>query len=77
MAAILNFKMAANMQVYMNARVDFFIQLVVTNNMPEGITSTLFRMRFAPSHHTIAMFLHKSVCNTSSARLRYMILRRP
>ena len=30
----------------------FFIHLVITNNMPKGITSTLFRMRFARSHLT-------------------------
>ena len=55
MAAILNFKMAADVQVYKDARVDFLFHLVVTYNMPKGRTSTLFRMPFAPSHLTTAI----------------------
>ena len=51
MAAILNFKMATNVHMYKNTKVDYFIQLVVTNNMPKGISSTLLRMMFTPSHH--------------------------
>ncbi len=50
MAAILNFKMAANVQIYNNARVDFLFHWVETYYMPKGRTSTLFRMPFAPSH---------------------------
>ncbi len=46
MAAILNFQMAATVQVYYDARVDFLFHLVVTYNIPKGRTSTLFRMTF-------------------------------
>ena len=55
MAAILNFKMAANVQVCLDGRVDFLFHLIVIYNIPKGISSTLFRSMFAPSHHTTTL----------------------
>ena len=54
MAAILNFKMAANLQHSQEVTLDFLFDFDVTYNVSKGISSTISGSMFAPSNHTIA-----------------------
>ena len=53
MAAILNFKMAANLQHSQEVTLDFLFDFDVTYNVSKGISSTISGSMFAPSNHTI------------------------
>ena len=52
MAAILNFKMAANLQHSQEVTLDFLFDFDVTYNVSKGISSTISGSMFAPSNHT-------------------------
>ena len=52
MAAILNFKMAANLQHSQEVTLDFLFDFDVTHNVSKGISSTISGSMFAPSNHS-------------------------